>query len=133
MKRSLRRRYSAARTGGTRESRALRDGGEGHGSGVAPGSQPRGTPRRMGRGTLEIVAPGTGEALPGPAPWGNCCGAWRPITDDLGKWTTGRKGVGGGRSTDRAERTNTTAGEERAAASSMRRGDLEGPGECRFG
>jgi hypothetical protein len=31
--------------------------------------------------------------------------ALRPITDDLGKWVASRAGVGGGRSTDRAERT----------------------------
>jgi len=38
MTRSLRRRYSAAREGGIRESRALRDRGEGHGRRWRPGS-----------------------------------------------------------------------------------------------
>jgi hypothetical protein len=30
--------------------------------------------------------------------------AWRPITDDLGKWIVCRVGVGGGRSTDPSHR-----------------------------
>jgi hypothetical protein len=55
---------------------------------------------------VQMVAAGTGEALPGPA----ICGvvlpeAWGPITDDLGKWITCREGVGGGRGTAGAERT----------------------------
>src|SRR3954449_972729 len=59
-----------------------------------------------GARNVQIVAAGTGEALPGPATCGQVVvGAWCPITDDLGKWTTGRKGVGGGHSTDRAGRT----------------------------
>src|SRR3954467_2780744 len=54
-----------------------------------------------GARNVQIVAAGTGEALPGPTTCGNVVvGAWRPITDDLGKWTTGRTGVGGGHSTD---------------------------------
>jgi hypothetical protein len=55
---------------------------------------------------VQIVAAGTGEALPGPVICGmSVTGAWCLITDELGKWMTGRVGVGGGRSTDRAERT----------------------------
>jgi hypothetical protein len=49
---------------------------------------------------VQIVAAGTGETLPGPVTCGvGVAGAWRPITDDLGKWMTCRVGVGGGRST----------------------------------
>jgi hypothetical protein len=53
-----------------------------------------------GAWNVSIVAAGTGEALPGPVTCGSLLpGAWRPITDDLGKWIAGRVGVGGGRST----------------------------------
>ena len=58
-----------------------------------------------GARNVPIVTAGTGEALPGPAACGNgVAGAWRPITDDLGKWVAGRVGVGGGRSVRRAAR-----------------------------
>src|SRR3954447_23286904 len=44
-----------------------------------------------GARNVQIVAAGTGEALSGPTTCGNVVvGAWRPITDDLGKWTTCR-------------------------------------------
>ena len=58
-----------------------------------------------GARNVQIVTAGTGEALPGrsalrvawTSPSYNRCGA--------GKWIGCREGVGGGRSTDRAERT----------------------------
>jgi hypothetical protein len=67
--------------------------------------QPRRTPRRKRARNVQKVMAGTGEALPGrsalrvawTSPSYNRCGA--------GKWTGCREGVGGGRSTDRAERT----------------------------
>ena len=49
---------------------------------------------------VQIVAAGTGEALPGPMTVEEVVGARRLITDELGKWMVGRVGVGGGRSTD---------------------------------
>lgn len=52
-----------------------------------------------------MVATGTGEALPGPAVCERPAGAPSPITVYAGKWASSRVGVGGGRSTDRAERT----------------------------
>jgi hypothetical protein len=52
-----------------------------------------------GARNVSRVAAGTGEALPGPVTCGSVAGAWRLITDDLGKWIAGRVGVGGGRST----------------------------------
>jgi hypothetical protein len=59
-----------------------------------------------GARNVQIVAAGTGEALPGPATCGNdVVGASRPITSDPGKWVASRVGVEGGGSTDRAERT----------------------------
>jgi hypothetical protein len=67
--------------------------------------QPRRTPRRKRARNVQKVMAGTGEALPGrsalrvawTSPSYNRCGA--------GKWIGCREGVGGGRSTDRAERT----------------------------
>jgi hypothetical protein len=53
-----------------------------------------------GARNVQIVAAGTGEALPGPATVEEVVGVWRPITDELGKWMACRVGVGGGRSTD---------------------------------
>jgi hypothetical protein len=53
-----------------------------------------------GARNVQIVAAGTGEALPGPMIVEEVVGARRPITDELGKWMVGRVGVGGGRSTD---------------------------------
>jgi hypothetical protein len=52
-----------------------------------------------GARNASTVATGTGEALPGPVTCGSVTGAWRPTTDELGKWMAGRVGVGGGRST----------------------------------
>ena len=49
---------------------------------------------------VQIVAAGTGEALPGPMTVEEVIGVRRPITDELGKWMVGRVGVGGGHSTD---------------------------------
>jgi hypothetical protein len=60
-----------------------------------------------------MVAAGTGEALPGPAACGvGAVGVSRPITGDPGKWIVCRVGVGGGRSTDRPERTTDPPGRE---------------------
>jgi len=67
--------------------------------------QPRRTPRRKRVRNVQIVAAGTGEALPGRnvlrMAWTslsyNRCGA--------GKWIGCREGVGGGHITDRAGRT----------------------------
>ena len=53
-----------------------------------------------GARNVQIVAAGTGEALPGPIIVEEVAGARRPITDELGKWMVGRVGVGGGHSTD---------------------------------
>ena len=53
-----------------------------------------------GARNVQIVAAGTGEALPGPMTCGFLViGAARPITSDPGKWVACRVGVGGGRST----------------------------------
>ena len=57
-----------------------------------------------GARNVPMVAAGTGEALPGPMTC-DVVGERGPITGDPGKWVPGRVGVGGGRSTDRAERT----------------------------
>jgi hypothetical protein len=53
-----------------------------------------------GARNVQIVAAGTGEALPGPMTVEEVIGVRRPITDELGKWMVGRVAVGGGRSTD---------------------------------
>ena len=71
-----------------------------------------------------MVAAGTGEALPGPVTCGSCvAGAWRPITGDPGKWSAGRVGVGGGRSTVGAETSSTSRDQvifvDRAAGTSL--------------
>jgi hypothetical protein len=76
-----------------------RNQGEGHGSGEEPGSAAAKDSPAYGARNVPIVAAGTGEALPGPVTCGSVTGAWRPITGDPGKWTAGRVGVGGGRST----------------------------------
>ena len=53
-----------------------------------------------GARNVQIVAAGTGEALPGPMTCGDrVVGASRPITSDPGKWVASWVGVGGGRST----------------------------------
>ena len=48
-----------------------------------------------GARNVQIVAAGTGEALPGPMTVEEVVGARCPITDELGKWMVGRVGVGG--------------------------------------
>jgi hypothetical protein len=53
-----------------------------------------------GARNVQIVAAGTGEALPGPMTVEEVVGARRLITDELGKWMVGWVGVGGGHSTD---------------------------------
>jgi hypothetical protein len=52
-----------------------------------------------GARNVQMVAAGTGEALPGPVACDFAAGAWRLITGEPGKWIAGRVGVGGGRST----------------------------------
>ncbi len=53
-----------------------------------------------GARNVQMVAAGTGEALPGPATCDELSSeATRPITGDPGKWVACRVGVGGGRST----------------------------------
>lgn len=53
-----------------------------------------------GARNVQMVAAGTGEALPGPATCDESSPeATRPITGDPGKWVVCWVGVGGGRST----------------------------------
>jgi hypothetical protein len=80
-----------------------------------------------------MVTAGTGETLPGRSilrvVWTagayNRCGA--------GKWCWCREGVGGGRSTDRAERTTKPPVREGPLLRFVRSVWKEGPGECRSG
>ena len=73
--------------------------GEGHGSGVDPEDAAVKDSSAYGARNVSRVAAGTGEALPDPATRGDAAGVRCPTTDDLGKWTTCRVGVGGGNST----------------------------------
>ena len=54
-----------------------------------------------GAWNVQIVATGTGEALPGPTVcvFALSVGASCPITGQTGKWVSSWVGVGGGRST----------------------------------
>ena len=83
---------------GRREPSPARQG-EGHGRGEEPGVQPRGTSRRMGRGTVRRWRRELGRPSPARRSCGTAVGASRPITGDPGKWAASREGVGGGRST----------------------------------
>jgi hypothetical protein len=59
-----------------------------------------------GAWNVEKVMMGTGEALPGPAACEIVAGVITSYNrSEAGKWMGCRVGVGGGRSTDRAERT----------------------------
>lgn len=80
-----------------------------------------------------MVTAGTGEALPGPVACGNQPPeATGPITGDPGKWT--RAGWASEVAVVLTEPgDNTTPGEGRATASSMRRVVEEGPDECPCG
>src|SRR6266704_6769534 len=85
--------------------------GEGHGRGEEPGAAaPRNLPAYGARNAQKVAA-GTGEALPGPAA---CCR--RSVAPynrcRAGKWVASREGVGGGRSTARADGTTEPAARE---------------------
>ena len=58
-----------------------------------------------GARNVSRVAAGTGEALPGPVTCGWCHRSGVSYNRYSGKWMACRVGVGGGSSTDRAERT----------------------------
>ena len=78
-----------------------RNQGEGHGSGEEPGGAAVKDSSAYGARNVQIVAAGTGEALPGPVTCGMMSLERRcPITGEPGKWMACRVGVGGGRSTD---------------------------------
>src|SRR5262249_39257613 len=91
--------------------------------------RPRGTSRRRGRGTLrrwrrELGRPSPARRLRGGVGRVASYNGWW-----AGKWAGRREGVGGGRSTARADGTTEPAAMGRAAASSARR--VQGKaGEC---
>src|SRR5215813_2504035 len=99
MTRSLRRRYSSVRLGGQGSAEPLEIGAKAMEAAKSLEAQPRGTPRRMGRGTYRGWRRELGRPSPARWPAEFAAGAWRPITDDLGKWIASRVGVGGGHST----------------------------------
>jgi hypothetical protein len=67
--------------------------------------QPRGAPRRKRARNVQIVAAGTGEALPGRNVLRNGVDSSSYNRCGAGKWIECREGVGGGHITDRAVRT----------------------------
>jgi len=79
--------------------------GEGHGSGEDPGGAAAKNSPAYGAWNVQKVATGTGEALPGPMVCETNHRSVEPYNRYAGKWASSRVGVGGGRSTDRAEWT----------------------------
>ena len=104
--------------------------GEGQGSGEDPEGAAARNPPAYGARNVQIVAAGTGEALPSPAACVCCRSAatYNRVHREMG---VGRKGVGGGRSTDRADRTTQPAVREGSLLRRCVLMQMEVPGECR--
>jgi len=91
--------------GGEKREPSLGIQGEGHGSGEDPGGATVKNSPAHGAWNVQKVATGTGEALPGPVVCESNHRSGEPYNRYTGKWASSRVGVGGGHSTDRAERT----------------------------
>ena len=95
----------ALSSGGEKREPSLGIQGEGHGNGEDPGGAAVKNSPAYGAWNVQKVAAGTGEALPGPVVCESSHRSAEPYNRCVGKWASSRVGVGGGHSTDRAERT----------------------------